>query len=130
MNAAQKKGLPVWAWILIAIIGLGVLSVVGMVVLGGVLGAVTYSQLSDARDESVRAQCETIASAAELAYVENGACPTIDDLVRMGSVMSPSDAWGTPFAIECGGGGAITVRSAGVDRQVGTSDDVVVTRGE
>ena len=90
----------------------------------------TLGPLGRARVESTRAHVETVRMAVELwmaTTAQAGACPTFGDLTR-DKVLDPKtahdDAWGQGLRIQCSDE-AIEVRSAGPDRAMGTSDDVV-----
>ncbi len=54
-------------------------------------------------------------------------CPSVEDMVRDVLDSKPAlfkDPWGAPYAIQCSDE-AISVRSAGPDRKLGTADDIV-----
>ena len=88
----------------------------------------SYGELRDARAQSAETDARVIASAATLWLVENpaGSCPSVDELLRDGTVSpaSTTDPWGSQYQIESTGGD-VSVRSLGPDRVASTSDDIV-----
>jgi type II secretory pathway pseudopilin PulG len=129
-SAPKQGGIPRWVWIVVGlVVVLPILGVTCLVLAGAFMGFATFSQLREATDQVSRVRAESVGRAAQLYVAEHGACPTIDDLTRDRSVSIPdsTDPQGHPWTIECPEGGAITVRSPGMDGVPGNTDDVRVT---
>ena len=84
-------------------------------------------------EQRTRVALTGIESAVAIYVAERGSPPASLDLLVSTHVQGepylsrlPLDAWGTPFALELRPDGGWTVRSAGRDRAVGTSDDLTV----
>ncbi len=78
-------------------------------------------------------RCNTIRAATEM-WQSAGPkpCPTVADLMAarfLGADFPHVDAWGNPFELTCLSD-EVVCRTAGPDRRSGTSDDVVVPRGD
>lgn len=82
-----------------------------------------------ARVESTGTTVKVIEMGVELwRATHDDLCPTVEQLVR-DRVLDPkpavaNDPWGTAFTIQCSDE-AVSVRSAGPDRKLGTADDIV-----
>lgn len=92
-------------------------------------GALASLGLIDkARMDAARPQAEAESAAVQLwRATHDDSCPSHEVLVRDRMIdenKGPEDPWGTRLSITCADD-AITVRSAGPDRKLGTSDDVV-----
>ena len=55
----------------------------------------------------------------------NKTCPTIDELIAVLDNEGNADPWGNPYKLTCGEGSKIQIRSAGIDGQYDTADDVI-----
>jgi hypothetical protein len=127
MTAKPRDNTP-WIWIALAAVFLiPVACILGVILLGAATGALTYLRLSDEMQSTAEYRAERVRQAALLYQVEHGpaACPTIDELTASGELAASEsyDPWAGDFRIECGR--EIRVKSAGVDREWDTGDDIV-----
>lgn len=116
-RARRREGMTLLEIMIVVIIMAMVATAVGVAVL---------PRLEKAKVDSTRTAAQTINSAATMWIVENGGCPTVQDLVDDGILnksKKTTDAWDNEFTIECDASGPAAV-SPGPDGQIGTEDDV------
>ena len=109
-----------------------VLAIIGLI--AGVTALALTKFLPEARVKTTRESGRAVRSAATLYRMEHNGeeCPGVPLLKSaqlIDDAAKTSDAWDTPFAVECDERGGITVKSAGPDRRLGTTDDISVPDG-
>jgi len=97
-----------------------------MALVASAAGFAIIPRLEEAKVKQTSTDAKTIASAAELFMLDNGECPSVQQLVdekilRRG--LNTQDAWDNDYQVDCDDEGAV-VRSAGPDKQFGTEDDI------
>jgi len=94
---------------------------------GGIAAAV-FPYFVDSQRKATAVDAHTIRAAVRAWWLTHDPvqCPDFDELVKSGALDEGSprrDAWGEPWQIQCAGG-AVSVVSAGQDRQLDTADDI------
>ncbi len=101
-----------------------------MALIAGGAALLVFPSFAKAKVETAKLGADTVKQAAELYQNLDSAdatCPTVKNLVEAKKLDAnkTDDPWGTPYRIECEGGGNVShVYSNGKDKQEGTADDV------
>lgn len=111
-----------------------------LVVLGGIVGANMMGAQQQANVDASKVQMDNIKSTIQMYQLRMNGLPETLDMLRDGPSDAakkakwiepmmkeiPTDAWGNPFVYAVNGNG-FEIRSGGIDGQVNTDDDIIVT---
>lgn len=106
-----------------------VLAIIGLI--AGVTAVAMFKFIPEARIKTTRESARAVRASVSLYRMQHATedCPTLPMLIQsqlIDEASKTTDAWETPFAIECDERGGILVASAGPDKKLGTPDDVRV----
>jgi general secretion pathway protein G len=111
-----------------------------LVVLGGIVGGNMFGAKKGADADSTKIQAEKIKTVLQMYQLKMNGLPETLEMLRDGPSDAaqkakwiepmmkeiPNDAFGNPFVYTVNGGG-FELRSGGIDGQVNTDDDIIVT---
>ncbi len=105
-----------------------VIAIIALVSSGVALAA--FAHVDKTKEKMAKESARTLRAAVKTWWLENdnATCPTVAELVRDRALdrdNSPNDPWGQPWHFECINQD-VTITSSGVDRALGTADDIRV----
>jgi type II secretory pathway pseudopilin PulG len=109
--------------------------VVIMAMISAAVGLAVVRAKNDADLRLARTALRTLANVAATYQITRGSssdCPTLQQLESsklLAAGSNTQDPWGTPYELSCETGD-IDVRTAGPDRERGTSDDMALLKAE
>jgi general secretion pathway protein G len=121
MRKSAKRGVTLFEVLI-------VVAIIALVAGGVAVGSFKY--WIGSQKKVTESNARTLRRAVNFWRIEHDprGCPTLQELHRDGVLDSDSpatDAWGTPWQIECSGE-SVTVTSHGPDRRAGSDDDIRV----
>jgi general secretion pathway protein G len=104
-----------------------VLALIGLI--AGAIGTTIYRRYREGQIRTTRLQVREVMGAAQESMIDDGACPTLEQMEARGFLRRPPrDPWGTPLLLHCpsehGNQDPVDVVSSGPDKQLGTVDDI------
>lgn len=111
-----------------------------LVVLGGIVGGNMLGAKKSADADATRIQMDKVKVVLQMYQLQMNGLPETLEMLRDGPSDAakkakwiepmmkeiPNDAWGNPFVYSANGSG-FELRSGGIDGQVNTDDDIIVT---
>jgi general secretion pathway protein G len=100
-----------------------VLALIGLI--AGTIGTQIYKRYREAQIRTAKLQARELVKEAQLAMIDDGACPTLENLAARSK--ATRDPWGTTYTLVCPSaheGDPVDVTSPGPDKQSGTADDI------
>jgi general secretion pathway protein G len=103
-----------------------VLALIGLI--AGAIGTTIFIRWKEAQIRTTRLQVREIVGIAQESMIDDGACPTLEQLqARQVLRKPPRDSWGTPIVLRCPsehGSDPVDVVSWGPDKKPDTGDDI------